>query len=411
MTSCTSALDGVAAEFAMWATVTVELTDRKTMQMPSRYLSSVLPRACVRLVLAGLVFSAVFGVRPGPAVAAERKMACVLDAKTNGSVTPEELLVLENAVNNALKEQQFDLASKGERDTIIQGEGIQGCFKEECQERIGRLLGAHAVMVYSLKVWRSTSGAAWTLGATYYNVEVGAIGAKATSECPSCTVAQAATALSDLVKKAIFDDAAKPRGQVVITSDPTNASVFIDGVELGVTPYKRTVFAGKHELTLRRTGHRSKNQSLNVTEGQLTNLSIKLDVGQDPVQVKYVAEHRPRPKWRIALGGALIGVGALGMLYGITGLALNGQCVDSVPMGTACLQKYTSLPMGAALTGVGVAAAAVGAVLIALPGPRNTLPSTGAGAGGAAPASSAPQASLLFGGVGSGVGLHVQGSY
>jgi hypothetical protein len=412
MTSRTCAPDGGGmADAASMAAVTVELTDRKTMQMPSRSLSSVLPLACVRSLLAGLLLWAGFGAAASPAHAAERKMACVLDAKTNGSLTPEELAQFESAVNNALKEQQFDLASKGERDTIIQGEGIQGCFKEECQERIGRLLGAHAVLVYSLKVWRSTSGSAWTLGATYYNVEVGALGAKATSECPSCTIAQAASALSDLVKKAVFDDAAKPRGQVVITSDPTNASVFIDGVELGVTPYKRTVFAGKHELTLRRTGHRSKNQTLNVAEGQQTNLSIKLEVGQDPVQVKYVAEHAPRPKWRIALGSALLGVGVLGMVYGVTGLALNGQCVDSAPAGVACMRKYTSLPAGAAMTGVGVAFAAAGAVLIALPGPRNkALPESGA-AGAAPAAGSAPQATLLLGGVGSGAGAQVLGSF
>lgn len=383
------------------------------MQMPSRYLSSVLPLAGVRSVLAGLLCLAAVLAAPSLSQAAERKMAVVMEAKTNGSLTPEELAAFETAVNNALKEQQFDLASKGERDTIIQGEGIQGCFKEECQERVGRLLGAHAVIVYSIKVWRSTSGSAWTLGATYYNVEVGALGAKATSECPSCTVAQASSGLSDLVKKAIFDDAAKPRGQVVITSDPTNASVFIDGVELGVTPYKRTIFAGKHELTLRRTGHRSKNQTLNVSEGQASNLSVKLEVGQDPVQVKYVAENGPRPKWRIALGGALIGVGVVGAVLGITSLAYNGQCVQpAVAPALECDRKYATVPMGAALTGVGLAAAAAGAVLVALPGPRNkALPENGASGSTPGAPSAAPQATLLLGGVGGGLGLAVQGSY
>lgn len=377
------------------------------MQMPSRPLSSVLPLACVRSVLAGLLCWAALAVTPSSAPAAERKMACVLDAKTNGTVTPEELAQFETAVNNALKEQQFDLASKGERDTIIQGEGIQGCFKEECQERIGRLLGAHAVLVYSLKVWRSTSGSAWTLGATYYNVEVGALGAKATSECPSCTVAQAASALSDLVKKAVFDDAAKPRGQVLITSDPTNASVFIDGVELGVTPYKRTVFAGKHELTLRRTGHRSKNQSLNVSEGQQTNLSIKLEVGQDPVQVKYVAEHAPRPKWRIGLGAGMIALGVAGIGLGAAGLNLNGRCVDDAGA-KECQMIYTTLPMGIGFTVAGVVVAGAGAVLIALPGPRNSAVDAGKKTDGSTdsgkPADTAPRASLMLGGVGSGLG-------
>lgn len=393
------------------------------MQMQPRQPSFALPvprlGVRVRALFTGLLgLVGLLGVAavcsPKNAMAAERKIACVMEAKTNGTLTPEELAQFETAVNNGLKEQQFDLVSKNERDTIIQGEAIQGCYKEECQERVGRLLGAHAVIVYSLKVWRSPSGSAWTLGATYYNVEVGALGAKATSECPSCTSAQAATALTDLVKKAVFDDAAKPRGQVEITSDPTNASVFIDGVELGVTPYKRTVFAGKHELTLRRTGHRSKNQSLNVSEGQKNSLSIKLDVGQDPVQVKYVAENGPRPKWRIGLGAALIGVGVIGLAFGATGIALNGNCVDTPPAGVECDRRYTSLGMGAGLTAVGVAAAAAGAVLIALPGPRNkSLSESGTSdASGSPPgAASAPQTSLILGGVGSGVGAQVRGSF
>ena len=384
------------------------------MPMPPRHRFSALPLARVRVLFAGLVGLLWAGLllHPATAKAVERKIACVMEAKTNGTLTPEELAQFETAVNGALKEQQFDLVSKSERDTIIQGEAIQGCYKEECQERIGRLLGAHAVIVYSLKVWRSPSGSAWTLGATYYNVEVGALGAKATSECPSCTAAQAATGLADLVKKAVFDDAAKPRGQVEITSDPTNASVFIDGVELGVTPYKRTIFTGKHELTIRRTGHRSKNQSLTVNEGQKNTLSIKLEVGQDPVQVKYVAEHGPRPKWRIGLGAALIGVGVLGLAYGIPGLALNGQCVDTVMAGSACDRVYTSLGIGAAMTAVGLLAGAAGAVLIALPGPRNqALPEAGGARPGAAQPSAAPQATLLFGGVGSGAGAQVLGTF
>lgn len=384
------------------------------MPMQPRHRSSALPLARVRALLAGLAGLLVAGVLlSSPTVqAAERKIACVMDAKTNGTLTPEELAQFENAVNGALKEQQFDLVSKNERDTIIQGEAIQGCYKEECQERIGRLLGAHAVIVYSLKVWRSPSGSAWTLGATYYNIEVGALGAKATSECPSCTATQAATALSDLVKKAVFDDAAKPRGQVEITSDPTNASVFIDGVELGVTPYKRTVFAGKHELTVRRTGHRSKNQSLNVSEGQKSVLSIKLEVGQDPVQVKYVAEHGPRPKWRIALGAALIGVGVVGLVYGVGGLAINGQCAGTPAAGGACERVFNSTGVGAAMTGVGIAAAAAGAVLIALPGPRNqSLPDSGAATPAGAQSAAAAPATLLLGGVGSGLGMQVRGTY
>ena len=101
------------------------------MPMPPRHRSSALPLARVRVPFAGLVGLLWAGLllHPATAKAVERKIACVMEAKTNGTLTPEELAQFETAVNGALKEQQFDLVSKSERDTIIQGEAIQGCYK------------------------------------------------------------------------------------------------------------------------------------------------------------------------------------------------------------------------------------------------------------------------------------------
>lgn len=78
----------------------------------------------------------------------------------------------------------------------------------------------------------------------------------------------------------------------------------------------------------------------------------------------------PRPLWRILTGTGLVTLGAVGLGMGIAGLALNGTCADSVPMGTVCDRVYATMPSGVGLTVTGGLVAAAGAVLLAWPGRR-----------------------------------------
>ena len=81
------------------------------------------------------------------------KTAVVLDPKVEGPIIPQDLAEIEKAVQAELQQQQFQVTSKGERDGIMSSTGnLKGCYRNDCLEQLGRLLGAHIVLAYKIKV-------------------------------------------------------------------------------------------------------------------------------------------------------------------------------------------------------------------------------------------------------------------
>jgi hypothetical protein len=354
------------------------------------------------------VWVALLAAVSGRAEAAD-KLVTVFEPKIEGTLAADERSRFDSSVAEALRELQYQTVPAAERDTIISGEGVQNCFTEECQERIGRLLGSQAVLVYKLKVTRpdgppapapapaatpkkkggkpaakdpqheiepepaGASSSSWVLTVSLFNVEVGATGATAKADCFKCTATMAAQSLGELVRKIILEDAGRPRGTLEILSDPANASVFVDGHEIGVTPYKRVAFAGKHEVTVRKTGHKSKQETVNVIDSQKTLLQVRLVQGQDDRFI-LVTERQPRPKWRVGLGVAALAAGAITLGFGGRALDLNGHCIDT-PMGAMlkCNSVFDTQGIGVGLVAGGAALSIVGIIAISLPGRSHTV--------------------------------------
>lgn len=377
----------------------------------------------------------------GTAHAADQKTAVVLDPKVTGMIEPLDLAAIEKSVQTALQEQQFQIASKPERDNIISATGnLKNCYRNDCLEQIGRLLGAHLVLAYKIKVDFvglpaggaaasakgkknepepvGTSPLSFQISAALYNIEVGAIGARVELKCAHCSGPQVAAQAADLVKSAVLEDASKQRETLEITSEPGNSSVLVDGVELGVTPYKRPTFVGKHEITVRHTGYKSINQEITVAESRKSSIGFQLEPGQDPV--KYIKEYQPRPKWRLGLGGALIGLGVVGVGLGAYSLAVDGKCSSPIePPNKTCMFVYDGAAQGYGFLISGLVVAAAGTVVLALPGKRNPLtPDTGVDTfgdkdkTGTKPDTKPPaQAAVSVGGIGSGFGLQLAATY
>lgn len=377
-----------------------------------------------------------------------QKTAVVLEPKIDGPIIPQDLTVIEKAVQTALKEQQFLVASKSERDSMASAENIKSCYRNDCLERLGRLLGAHSVLAYKIKVaivevptpspppeprrkgrgnFDAASGEPspigstplhWEVSAALYNIEVGAIGARVEMKCEHCSGPQVAQNTAELVKRAVLEDASKQRELLEIVSEPSNSSVLVDGVELGVTPYRRSTFVGEHKITVRHTGYKSRNQDIVISENRKTLLNFQLEPGADPV--RYITEYQPRPTWRLALGGAMIGVGLAGIGYGAYALAVDGQCSSPIePPNKVCKWIYDGKAHGYGFVTAGIVMAAAGAVVMILPGKRNPLtPDLGADTFGdkdkpanKRTAKPAPLAGFTLGGVGTGLGTQVFGSF
>jgi len=268
-----------------------------------------------RAVLA--VVLAVLGLG-GTSAAALASTAVLLEPQLEGALQPAEQSRLRLAAQKGLQAQGFILTPDSDLEVALAGEPqLKSCHSELCRERLGRLLDAQVVARYRIKtrVRPGKQSPDWHLNVEILDVEVGALGAGLTEDCADCALGQAADQLSDMIRRAVLQSAARPRGVLEVFTQPPGASVFVDGSELGITPYKRSAFVGKHKLVLRHTGYRSQQAEVEVDETQRRRTDLKLAPGTDPVQV-VVVEKEKTPvykKWWfwVAIGGAAVAAAAI----------------------------------------------------------------------------------------------------
>lgn len=182
-----------------------------------------------------------------------------------------------------------------------------------------------------------------------------------------------AAAIGGLVHKVLASGLLRPRGTLAIGSMPPGASITVDGQARGVTPLERAALAGRHKVRLVLPGHAPYEAEVEVAAGQAAAVQAALvPVSRDaPGQaaVSRVGAASTRPRWRLALGGTLLGAGAVLAGFGISALSVHGGCADSTPPlpEAECDYFYSTQAVGGALLGAGAVSLVGGAVLLALP--------------------------------------------
>lgn len=219
--------------------------------------------------------------------AAHASTATVVASPPEGGLPPTMQTALRGAVEKALQGLQVGLIAQRDVEAVIAGETqLQGCYSDLCFERLGRLLDSQLVVHFAAKpLTPAGKKPGVQLSVALFDGEVGALGARLEEACAECSDSQAADKLADLTKRAVLQSASRPRGLLEVSSAPPGAAVFVDGTELGITPYKRAAFAGKHKLVLSHLGYRSEQRETEVAEGKPTHLEVTLVVGGDPTPV------------------------------------------------------------------------------------------------------------------------------
>lgn len=274
------------------------------MQIRRRQRSGYRPSLLVLFALLGGLFSL-------ETKSAHAAGALIVEPQLEGELSTSETNQLRSATEAALKAQQLSPIAQTDLEATLAGEAqLRGCNTELCLERLGRLLDAQMVVRYRVRRADGKGSVAWRLAVDVLDVEVGAFGAKLSEDCASCTDKQAAEKLGALTKRAIIECVAKPRGTLDVRSEPTGAAVFVDGTELGITPYKRTSFAGPHKVVLRHVGFRSEQIDAAVEDGQKQRIERKLTAGTDPEKVIVIEKPPVYKKWWfwVAVGGAAVAV-------------------------------------------------------------------------------------------------------
>lgn len=241
--------------------------------------------------------------------------AVVVEPRFDGPMLPIEQTKLRAAAEEALREQHFALVPTQDIESAIAGEpNLRGCNTEPCWERLGRVLDSQIVVRYRVKVALPSgkSNGDWRMSVDVLDVEVGAMGVRLVEDRPDLSGQKAADHLLDMIRRAILQTAGRPRATINVLSQPPGAAVFVDGNELGITPYKRPAFAGPHKLVLRHLGYRSEQRELAVEESKDQRIEVTLQAGSDPATA--VVEKTPvYKKWWfwVAIGGTAVAVAAI----------------------------------------------------------------------------------------------------
>ena len=257
--------------------------------------------------------------------------ALLLEPKIDGPALAAEIGTLQEAATKAVRGQQFGLVDAREAQSVIAGEAqLRDCYSDLCLERLGRLMNAAIVVRYRGKVILPSEASkaadkqpSWKFRVDVLDVEVGATGSSSEVECPSCSVKQAAEKLSEQVTTAVLETASRPRGVLEVRSEPQGATVYVDGTELGVTPYKRQTFGGTRKVVVRHVGFLSQQLEANVPDGQKARLDVKMVAGTDPVSVVVIEKERtPVYKkwwfWTAIAGGVLVAGAVTGGIVAAT---------------------------------------------------------------------------------------------
>ena len=199
---------------------------------------------------------------------------------------------------------------------------------------------------YDLHLWIADAKQGKVLATVSENCEV----------CPPAALGRKIDLAASKLASRLTELASSP-AELLITSDPDGATIFIDGTERGKAPLEVKLAPGRHQLLAQAPGHVATQRKLRVIGGVAEKVSLSL---------LPEAARRISPTRRVVAWSAL-GVGIASTVAGIALIALDGQggdCVQGALGSERCANTRNSLALGAVFSVLGAATLATGAYLL-----------------------------------------------
>ena len=185
---------------------------------------------------------------------------------------------------------RFTIIEKAKRDELLEEQKIQntGICDADCAVEIGQLIGAEYLMLGNII---GLTSKLFQVNIKIINVEKGDIEEKVTSQIEGdlgALLAGMEDASREIVRRIAAGSAPqqvmqqtglpatvqKTYGSVDISTDPKGANIFIDGVEVGVTPkIIPDLETGTHNLILNYPGYERLQKRIMVEDGKTTPIS------------------------------------------------------------------------------------------------------------------------------------------
>lgn len=259
--------------------------------------------------------------------------------------------------------------------------------------------------VLNVRIAQRAADAPWEVKLDLLDAEVEESAARSNTECPACDQEKAAAFVRNALPALFAKARQRPRAELVVTTTPAGAEVRVGTQLWGTAPLSHVVWAGELELELSLSGYATQRLPVTAVEGQPTKLAVTLQpelhepppatllVPPPPPPVVPVVPVRPvvtRPRWRLALGGAVLGVGVVLGGFGSSALSVADTCAPGTPAAASvCRLLFDTTGVGGGLLAAGLASSAAGILLLAIPNPTRPASLT-------SPAKSAAPAAATF---------------
>ncbi|MEE9167537.1 MAG: PEGA domain-containing protein [Candidatus Neomarinimicrobiota bacterium] len=209
----------------------------------------------------------------------------VIDLEGKGISQLEASTLTDRLRTSLVQTGKVNVLERGMMEDILQETGFQqtGCVSTECAIEVGKVLGVRQII----------SGGIGKLGSTY-TVDVRIIDVE-TSKILKVTPRDYTgniDGLLSVIREIAFDlvsaepSAARPVavpepvgifGVVEAVSTPTEATVYIDGIKLGLTPFKLgELKAGEHTIKMAKSGHIDYEDTFSLAGGETKKLEAIL---------------------------------------------------------------------------------------------------------------------------------------
>jgi hypothetical protein len=288
-----------------------------------------------------------------------------------GNASPAERKLLDDRVWDTveflLSERGFELVHR--EDLVVElaeHPELKGCTEPRCRMRLGDL--SHAERVLSVRITRSgpAKKGDWSVKIEQFAVAAARVLPSSEVPCNSCTADELIGDLSHALDPLLKAPTPTAVCRLTVATEPPGATVRVDGMPLGETPFMHTVEAGRHAIEVERAGGPPASSSVDCAAGgkELVSLDLKPAV---PAQVM-AAQPAPRRSWALkGVGAGLLALGAAGVIAGAVDLSLDGKgnC-DKAAGQKQCPQLYDTRTAGLALTVVGALAVAGGVTVLVL---------------------------------------------
>lgn len=226
--------------------------------------------------------------------------AAVLPLAVTGELSEGDRATLADELVKGLQRGSFSVIPPAQ--VAASSPNASTCAAAECFTKISSQSSA----THLVRAEVSVQDRDYQINVTLINGVNGAVMARTEDGCEICGVADVGGLLSAAAAtlRTKLDALASGPATLLLTSNPPDADVYLDGELVGVTPLDQPVIPGKHVLRIVRDGYISIEREMTFVEGVEESLDMSLDK---------VPSRLPGRRW----GWASLGVGVVALGGGV----------------------------------------------------------------------------------------------